>query len=137
LKGGANFAVLFMVGRAAWLAGNTVLADDSLREALGLIQKSIEMSPDAPEGYFLRGEINFVREQYPAALDDYRAAEVRSQPERCYAAYSENFSRVEIMVKQALCYQRLENLDAARELGRRILAIAPDHKLGHALAGLP
>lgn len=134
--GGSNFSVLYLLGRAARLAGNQLLSEESLREAESLIEKSIEMSPDMPEGYFLRGELLFVREQFPNALDQYQAAENRTQTGRHYAAFGENFSRVDVLAKRALCLQRLGNVEMARDIGKQILQIAPEHKLGQALAKL-
>jgi len=134
--GGPNFSVLFLLGRAARLAGNNVLAEQSLQEAQNLIEKSVELSPDSPEGYFLRGEVAFAQEHFASALEHFRAAEDRVEPERCYSAFGENFGRVDVMAKRALCYQRLGNIDAAREVGKQILAMAPDHRLGHSLSQL-
>jgi len=134
--GGSNFSVLYLLGRAAKLAGNHLLSEESLREAESLIGKSVEMSPDMPEGYFLRGEVSFVREQFHNALDQYQAAETRIQAGRHYSAFGENFSRIDILVKKGICLQRLGNIDMARDIGKQILQLAPEHKLGQALAKL-
>jgi len=37
------------------------------------------------------------------------------------------------IAKQGVCMQRLEKADRARELGEKVLAIDPEHKLGLAL----
>jgi tetratricopeptide (TPR) repeat protein len=134
--GGTNFAVLFLMGRAAKLAGNGMLAEESLKEAEALIEKSVELSPDSPEGHYLRGEVCFVTERFAAALDHYRAAEDRADPKRCYSAFGENFTRLDILVKRGLCLQRLGRNAAAREIGEQIVAMAPEHKLGLALKDL-
>lgn len=133
---GANFSVMFLLGRAAKLAGNAIMAEEALNEAAGLIAKSVEGEPEGPEGHFLRGEVCFVQERYAAAIDHYRAAEDRADPARSYAAFGEGFSRVDIMVKRALCYQRMGNLDGARELARQVLAVQPEHKLARSLSQL-
>ena len=135
-QGGVSFAVLFLLGRAARLAGNMVLAVESLREAGALIEKSVELNPDTPEGHYLRAEVCFAQEKFAQALDHYRAAEDRIAPNRSYTAFGENFARVDILTKRALCYQRLGNLERARELGNQIVTLAPDHKLGQALKNL-
>ncbi len=133
LGSGANFAALFLLGRAAKLAGDPVLARSSLEKAAKLIEKSIEMSPDAPEGYFLKGEVAFVQEEYAAALDGFRRAEDFVHAERLYAAYGENFSLADILAKEGLCLQRMGQNDRARDLGERIGKLDPNHKLGEAL----
>ena len=92
-----------------------------------------EMNEDKPEGNFLRGEIAFVGEAYPKALEYYRKAEDRIIPGRLYIAYGEGFGLADVLAKQGLCYQRLENVDRAREIGQRIRKIDPDHALCKAL----
>ncbi|NIA14914.1 MAG: tetratricopeptide repeat protein [Nitrospiraceae bacterium] len=134
---GANFAVLYLLGRAAKLAGSNMMAEEALQEAAGLIEKSLEMSPESPEGHYLRGMVCFAQERYASALDHFRAAEDRAEPDGHYTAFGENFTRIDIMVKQGLCLQRLGGIDAAREIGQRVVALDPSHKLGKALSELP
>jgi tetratricopeptide (TPR) repeat protein len=133
---GANFSVMYLLGRAAKLAGNAFLAEEALNEASALIARSIEGEPESPEGHFLRGEVSFVQERYAAAIGHYRAAEDRAEPSRSYSAFGEDFSRVDVMVKRALCCQRMGNTDEAREVARQVLAIQPDHKLAKSLSQL-
>lgn len=132
-SGGANFSVLFMLGKAAKLAGQPELSVRSLQKADKLLEKYLEANPDKPEGYFLRGEVAFVSEKYPDALQHYRDAEDRAQDGRAYLAYGESFSLADILAKQGLCLQRLGKQDRAREIGDRIAEIDPNHKLGKAL----
>lgn len=134
--GGPNFAVLYMLGRAAKLAKNDLLAEDALKEAQALIEKSVELSPNMPEGYYLRGELLFTREQFALALEQFAAAESRAEPSRVYSAFGETFTRVDILAKRALCLQRLGDIANARALGKQILEQDPEHKLGQALAKL-
>lgn len=134
--GNTNFAVLFLLGRAAKLAGDRPLSDSVINEALAQIDKSVELNPDSPEGYFLRGEMAFIQERYLDALDSYRAAESRTAPDAHYSAFGETFTRLEVLVKEGLCMQRLGDREAARALGARILQISPGHKLGKALSEL-
>lgn len=135
-KGGSNFGVLYLLGRAAKLAGNHMLAEEALKEADALIEKTVELSPDNPEGYYLRGEVCFAQERFSAALDHFRNAEDRADPQKSYSAFGENFTRVDVMVKRALCLQRLGNIEDARALGQKVVELAPGHKLGQALKGL-
>jgi tetratricopeptide (TPR) repeat protein len=136
IHGGSNFAVLYLLGRAAKLAGNVPLSQESLKEANMLMDKSIELNPTQPEGYFLRGEVAFALDQFSTALEQYRAAEDRADKTKVYSAFGENFGFVDILAKEALCYQRLDREDRARELGERIVQINPNHKLGQALKEL-
>ncbi|HOZ45492.1 MAG TPA: tetratricopeptide repeat protein [Candidatus Hydrogenedentes bacterium] len=135
-RGGDHFSTLLLLGRAARLAGADGLALESLKSADALIEKSIESNPDQPGGYFLRGEVAFAQEQYKSAIEYYREADKRAEREHVYFAYGEEFTREDIRAKWGLCLQRLGDLVAARELGRRILRRLPDHKLGQALAEL-
>lgn len=130
---GSNFAVLYLLGRAAKLAGSLALSQEALQEADALMQKSIEMNPTQPEGYYLRGEVAFTLDQFSTALEHYRAADDRADKSKVYAAFGENFAFVDILAKQALCYQRLDRPDRARDLGERIVQIDPNHKLGQSL----
>ena len=89
--------------------------------------------------HFLRGEVCFVRNELASALEHYRAADDRTDgktPNRVYTAFGENFTQLDIWAKLGLCYQRLGKFDRANEMGKRILARDPNHKLGHALSEL-
>ncbi|HUW60537.1 MAG TPA: tetratricopeptide repeat protein [Candidatus Bathyarchaeia archaeon] len=134
--GSAGFAVLFLLGKAAKLDGDHPLSDSALKEALAQIEKPIELNPDAPEGHYLRGEIAFVQERYFEALDSYRAAESRTAADASYSAFGENFTRLDVLVKEGLCLQRMGDKEAARAIGARILQLSPGHKLGQALSDL-
>ncbi len=133
VEGGANFATLFMLGRAAKLTGDAELSRSSLEKADKLIEKYQEMNEEKPEGNYLRGEIAFVGEKFPKALEFYRNAEDRIKSGRLYIAYGESFGIVDILAKQGLCYQRLENMGRAREIGERIRKMNPDHPICKAL----
>jgi tetratricopeptide (TPR) repeat protein len=134
--GGANFAALLLLGRAARLAGLGEESRDALHRADALMETTIESNPDAPEGYFLRGEVYFAREDWAKALENYRAADDRADPKTEYAAYGMHFNRLDILAKAGVCFQRLGRLEQAREVGRRIVEHNPDHKIGVALAAL-
>jgi len=136
-QSGANFAAYFLLCRSARLADLVEASIDAYQKADRLIEKTIETTPDSPEGYYLRGELNFAHEDIARALDAYRAAEDRVHPEKSYLAYGEHFSRLDIIAKRGLCLQRLGREDAAREAGELILGIDPDHRLGRLLAHGP
>ncbi|MDZ4858330.1 MAG: tetratricopeptide repeat protein [Candidatus Hydrogenedentes bacterium] len=137
--GGSNFSALYLAGRAARLAGEEILAKESLDAAERVLQKSIEVQPDQPESHFLRGEVCFTRDQLPSALEHYRAADDRTDskdPNKVYTAFGESFTQVDIWAKLGLCYQRLGRLDRAAEMGKRIIGQDPNHKLGKAMSEL-
>lgn len=136
MQGGANFATLYVLGRAAKRAGMSVIADDALAEAEAVIEKSVEMTPDSPEGHYLRGEVCLAQGRFGPALEHYRAAEDRADPNKFYSAFGENFGRIDIMAKRGACLQSMGNTALAKDLGKQILAIAPGHEVGQALAGL-
>jgi tetratricopeptide (TPR) repeat protein len=135
-QGGANFAALLLLGRAARLAGFIEDSVEALLQAGVIMEKTIETSPDAPEGYFLRGEVYLAREDYTGALEQFRNADDRAEPGKIYGAYGLHFTQTDVLAKEGVCYQRLGRIDKARELGERILQLDPGHKLGSALAAL-
>lgn len=134
--GRANFSAVFLLGRAARLAGDYSTSDQALIQADNVLEKSTELSPDAVEGHYFRGEVQFVREDFPKALENYRAAEDRSESGEIYSAFGETFTRVDILAKQALCYQRMDRKERAREVADAILKLEPDHKLAHAIKNM-
>lgn len=136
VKGGDSFSALFLLGRATKLAGAKEIAKSVLDDADSLLDKSVELNPDQPEGHYLRGELAFVLDKFPAALRHYRDADDRAKDGEAYLAFGEHFTRLDILAKQGLCLQRLGKRDDARDLGRRIIKANPDHKIGQALAEL-
>ncbi|MGI6461401.1 MAG: tetratricopeptide repeat protein [Candidatus Hydrogenedentales bacterium] len=133
-SGGANFAALFVLGKAGMVSADPTLALEALERADHLIEKSLELNPEQVEGYYLRGEVAYVRKQYSSALEQYRAACDRARKDAYYSAFGENFRYVDILAKLGLCYRQLDRLDQARELGAEILALDPEHKIGKALS---
>jgi len=134
--GAGGFATIYLLGRAARLAGNKVLSDTSLERADKLAEKSIDSNPQSPEGYFLRGQVHFAKENFGEALEFYRKAEDTAEPDKIYTAYGENFADADIICKQGLCFQRLGQDERARERGEAVLKIDPEHKLALALTKL-
>ena len=134
--GGSNFQTLYLLGRAARLAGNKELSNQSLERAEQMMQKTAEMTPSAPESHYLRGEVCFALEKFGVAREHFRDAEDRADTTKSYAAFGEYFTKADMIAKQGLCYQRLGNTERAREEGKRVLALAPDHRMGQALTAL-
>ncbi len=133
---GPNFTALYLRGRAARLAGDLVTAQQCLDDADKLLGQSIELTPDQPEGYFLRGEVHFAKEHYAAALDHFRSSYERASEGRVYTAYGMPFRKLDLLIKQGLCLQRLDRRAQAREIGELVLEKDPDNKLGKALKEL-
>jgi tetratricopeptide (TPR) repeat protein len=134
--GGTNFQTLYLLGRAARLAGNTDLSNQVLEKAEKLMEKTAEMTPHAPESHYLRGEVCFALERFGAAREHFREAEDRADSAKNYAAFGEYFTKADMIAKQGLCYQRLGHSERARDEGKRVLALDPDHRMGKALAAL-
>lgn len=135
-SGGPSFGVLFVLGRAARLAGALDVAEDALDQADAMMEKSAEIQPDQPEGPYFQGEVAFARDKFSTALEHYQAAEDRAGEGRSYPAFGEVFAYEDTVAKQGLCMQRLGKNDRAAELGRRVLALNPEHAIGKALSGL-
>ncbi|HIJ75055.1 MAG TPA: tetratricopeptide repeat protein [Candidatus Hydrogenedentes bacterium] len=133
---GPGIAVLLTLGRAAKPAGDLELATKALEEADALLEKSVELNPDQPEGYYLRGEVNFLMDKLGTALEHFRRAENRAERGKTYTAFGETFFYVDVLAKQGLCLQRLGRNGPAKEIGIRIAEIDPGHKIGQALRDL-
>lgn len=134
--GGSNFAAYFLLGRAAKFAGNAALSNSALESADKLLEKSVELNPDHPEGHYLRGEVSFARDDFPKALEHYRAADDRigeADADRYFTAFGESFTQLDVLARQGMCYERLGRADRAREIGERIVARDPNHRLGQSL----
>jgi tetratricopeptide (TPR) repeat protein len=136
LHGGPNFSALFVLGRAAKLAGDLALAQRSFDKADMVVGKFIELNPEQPEGHYMRGEVACARAQFSTALENYHAAELRADPQKWYTAFGESFTGLDILIKKGLCFQRLGKLDRARALGEEIVRLDPGNKLGQALKDL-
>lgn len=134
--GGSHFAAHFVLGRAAKLAGSETISKSSLQKAEELIEKSVEVKPTHPEGYYLRGEVAYVKEEYRKAIEHYKEAEEHAEPDTYYAAYGEHFTLWDILAKQGLCRHHLGESHEAKALGERIAQGNPEHKLGQWLSSL-
>jgi len=137
--GGNNFASLFLLGRAAKLAGDLTLGNSTLERADKIIERTVESNPDGPEGLYLRGEVAFARDQFSTALEHYRDARDNTDSDdadRVFSAFGENFIRADVYARIGLCYQRLGKLDRAKEIGEDILKNHPEHVVAKTLVGL-
>lgn len=132
--GGASFSALYLQGRAARLAKIHEVALGAFEAAEGLMTTLIEGNPELPEGYYLRGELNFARENFVAALEAFQAAENRVAPDAHYYSYGEHFDLVTILGKRAMCLYRLDRLADARELAKEILERDPENRIAAMLA---
>ena len=134
--GGANFAAYYLLARAAKAGGNTLTMEEAIIEASKFLDNSIDAAPDAPEGYYLRGELCRMKEEIPNALDAYRAAEDRSEDQRFYTSYGEHFTKADILVRRGECLEYLGQKESAREMGEKAIKLDPNHKIGKRLAAL-
>lgn len=134
--GGATFPVVWLLGRAAQLSGQMDEANRAFQRADQLMEKYIESTADKPEGYFLRGEVAFFQKQYTKALDYFKAAQEHADDTKSYLAYGEPFTKADILAKAGLCLQSMDELEQARAMGRRVLKLNPDHKIGQSLRAI-
>ncbi len=128
-QGGAGFAAFYLQARAARLSGLGDVAAEAFESADHLLEKLIEGNPEQPEGYFLRGELNFARDNFAEALDAFQAAEQRMDGAAHYYSYGEHFDLVAVLAKRGMCLFRLERLADARALGEEILKRDPRNKI--------
>ncbi len=131
--GGSGVALLYLLGRASQLTGNGTFGAEVLSRADKLLEASMEAQTTQPEASFMRGEIAMARGQFSQALERYHAAETMVQSGRVYSAFGVAFTALDTLARQGVCYQRLSRTDQAREMGKRILAVDPTHKLGKTL----
>ena len=134
--GGTNFTAFYLLARAAKATGQIPLSDEAVNQANKLLDNSIEAAPDAPEGYFLRAELGHLKGELANALDNYRAAEDRSDPTRHYATYGEQFTKADILARHGECLEQLGQTKEAKEMGAKVLELNPDHATGQRLAAL-
>jgi len=126
-NGGANFSACFLLARAARKEGDPETAAENFERADAIMKKSIETSPDNPEGYYLRGEVAFAQDQISQALDHYTAACDRAIAGKHYAAYGERFTRAGVLLKRAACLQAMGNQLGAESAAKEALALEPDN----------
>lgn len=135
-RGGASFPVLYLLGRAAKLAGNQALSEEAFEGADALLKRSLDLNGEQVEARYLRGELAFHQNKFPAALEQYRAAAEHGEEGRTYTVFGQSFSRVDALAKQGLCLQRIGETELARKMGERIVAVDPEHKIGQSLKNL-
>jgi protein O-GlcNAc transferase len=128
--GGAHFNAFLLLGRAATFAGRYDVAKTALDRANALIVKHIEANPEQPEGHYLRGEVQFVLQEFSKAAECYESAAANAVPGRRYTAYDAHFTILDILGKQGVCLQHMGRLDSARFIGQRMLEIDPNSATG-------
>lgn len=134
--GESNFAILFLVGRAAKLAGAEELAEGAMEEANGLLNKLAEMNPERPENHYFLGEIALFLERFATAIEHYQDATDRIGRGEACSAFGQTFTKADVLAKQGVCLQKLKKYERARAMGERVLELDPGHKIGQALAQL-
>lgn len=128
-QGNATFAAFFLVGRAAKLAKMDGVSIDSFKRAAGLIEKSIETSPEQPEGYYLRGEVRYHEDHFLEALENYQQAQQYADDARHYSSFGEHFTVVDLLARTGMCLKRLGRDDAVREVVTQLEKLAPAHAM--------
>lgn len=130
---GPHFPALYLRGKAAMVMGNTDLAYRSLEEADAVLEASLEVNPGQAAAHYLRGEVNFAREQFRAALDHYRDAYSAAEFNRHYSAFTYHFTKIDVLARLAVCYQRLGVDDRAQDAAAEILKHDPEHALARSI----
>ncbi|MBI2422455.1 MAG: tetratricopeptide repeat protein [Candidatus Hydrogenedentes bacterium] len=134
-NGGANFAALFLLGRAQRQSGIGEEAVGTFKQADALVQKLIESTPEAPEGYYLRGVLCLSQDKITDAMELFQSAENRANPEAFYSAYGLHFNRFDIQAQRGICLLRLGRRPEAEALGRSILEQTANHGVARQLVG--
>ena len=130
---GATYPIMFMIGRCAKLVGDEPGSRRALTKATDIIEKYIETNESKPEGHYLLGELAFLQGEFVTALESFRRAEDRVETGRSYAAYSENFSLIDSLARQAQCYERIDRVERAKEIANQIRELNPNHPVCKAL----
>ena len=134
-NGGASFAALYLQARAAQLVGLHEVALTAFDQADALLERSVEGNPDQPELFFLRGELQFARKNFVAALENFQRAIDLIDPAAHYYSYGEHFERPDALERLGMCLLRLERYADAHALAPQILAIRPKSRVAALLAG--
>lgn len=124
-SGGANFGAFYLMARAASECGRQDLVPEAINRATKLIEKSIETSPDQPEGYYLRGLLQEIYGDPAKAEEDYQQAVERGTPGKHYAAYEEHFSLPDMLARLAALQRKRGNAAAADATLEKLRAIDP------------
>ncbi len=133
-QGYAHFDARLLLARAADKCDMPEVAMANYSKAVELMDQSIDANPEQPAGHYLRGCVYFYQENYSAALADFEAALEKAERDAHYAAYQEHFSFPDILNMKGMCLRALGHDEQAREIGRELLALAPDHPAGQQLA---
>ncbi len=128
-QGGDGFAARYLQARAARLANFLDVSVTAFEAADGLIEKLIEGNPDQPEGYYLRGELNFARENFAAALDSFQAAENRIVSGTHYYSYGEHFDALVVLAKKGMSLLRLGRREEAMKIGEELMKHDPKNRI--------
>lgn len=123
--GAEPFEAHYLAGRAAHAMKLDQAAANHLYAADAQLDKLIETNPDAPEGYFLRGQIYTLTGEFARALENHTEAERCLEPGRRCRVYNEEFDLVDILAGQGWCHRKMGNPDGARAAAERILELKP------------
>lgn len=126
-QGGANFAALFLLGRAAGRAGRVEVAAEAFKRADAVLEKHLETSPGQPEGHYLRGELHAAQGGYDKAVEHYTHAADCALPGKQYSAYDSRFNRLDILCRRAYCLHKIGQREMAMKIVREVLAENPEH----------
>ncbi|MGC9052580.1 MAG: tetratricopeptide repeat protein, partial [Candidatus Hydrogenedens sp.] len=113
--------------------GHEQEAEEHFKKAEELLEKTTEVAPEQPESYFMRGEIALVGGFYNKSYELFCEVENRMDKNREYYFYHEKFNHITVLNKQGICLKQLGRKEEAKVVGKKILQLEPENKLGKLL----
>lgn len=124
--GTAAFGAFYLIARAASECGRQDLVPEAINRATKLIEKSIETSPNQPEGYYLRGLLQELYGDIAKAEEDFQQAVDHAQPGKHYASFEEHFSLGDMLARLAAVQQKRGNATAAQRTLDKLREVDPN-----------
>jgi len=132
-QGYDHYDAYFLNARSADKCDMPGVAAAGYSKAIERMDQTIDANAGQATGYYLRGLAYYYQENYSAALDDFQSALARADNDVHYSAYNEHFTVLDMLCMAGLCLKKLGRYDSAKEMGAKILALAPDNETGKRL----
>lgn len=134
--GRLHFDAHFLIARAADKSGAEETAVFHYRQALELMNHTLDITEEQVSGYFLRSLVHASMGTRNEALSDIEQAAQYATEGKFYFAYSHCFTLVDILVQKGLLLKELNRFQEAKETGEEILSLDPANETGIMLAAL-
>jgi len=131
--GGSHFMSLYILAKTEKVLGRLEDTEEHFKKAEELLEKTTEVAPEQPESYYMRGEIALAGEYYNKAYELFCEVENKIDKNRFYYFYHEKFDIITVLNKQGICLKQLGKKEEAKEVGKKILQLDPENKLGKIL----